>query len=132
MRRSPDPPLFLLGNVSSKAVGDRAGALAGTISPQVVNLITVLEGRQLIQLGVKFAEIDRSALQQLGLTIISTGAANTLGAISTQQFGGVSSNVGAIPANARVAAAFKARQSSAAVSDATTSRRRVNSGLATS
>ena len=92
--------VVLTGNVSSKAVGDRAGALAGTISPQVVNLITVLEGRQLIQLGVKFAEIDRSALQQLGLTIISTGAANTLGAISTQQFGGVSSNVGAIPANA--------------------------------
>jgi pilus assembly protein CpaC len=92
--------VVLTGNVSAKQVADRAGALAGTISPTVVNLITVLEGRQLIQLGVKFAEVDRSALQTLGIGIVSTGATNTLGAISTQQFGTISANVGAIPANA--------------------------------
>jgi pilus assembly protein CpaC len=92
--------VVLTGNVSSKAVSDRASALAGTISPTVVNLITVLEGRQLIQLAVKFAEIDRSALQQLGIGIVSTGAANTLGAISTQQFGTINGNVGAAPGSA--------------------------------
>jgi len=90
--------LVLTGNVSSKAVADRAAALAGTISPSVVNLITVLEGRQVVNLGVKIAEVDRSALNQLGMAIFSTGATNTLGVISTQQFGGVSSNVGAVPA----------------------------------
>lgn len=93
--------LILTGNVSSKTVSDRAVALAGTISPSVVNLITITpEGRQIIQLQVKFAEVNRAALQQLGINIFSTGAANTLGVVSTQQFGALSSNVGAIPASA--------------------------------
>src|SRR5262249_2580338 len=35
---------------------------------------------------VKFAEVDRTKLQQFGINIFSTGAANTIGAISTQQF----------------------------------------------
>jgi pilus assembly protein CpaC len=90
--------LVLTGNVTSKAVADRAALLAGTISPSVVNLITVLEGRQVVNLAVKIAEVDRSALNQLGMTIFSTGATNTLGVVSTQQFGGVSANVGAVPA----------------------------------
>jgi pilus assembly protein CpaC len=91
--------LVLTGNVSSKTAADRAAALAGTISPQVVNLITITEGRQVIQLQVKFAEINRSALQQLGINIFSTGATNTLGVVSTQQFGSISANVGAVPAS---------------------------------
>jgi len=37
---------------------------------------------------VKFAEVDRSALTQLGVNFISTGAANTLGTVTTGQFGG--------------------------------------------
>jgi len=90
--------LVLTGNVSSKTASDRAAALAGTISPQVVNLITITEGRQVILLQVKFAEVDRSALQQLGINIFSTGATNTLGVVSTQQFGAISGNVGAVPA----------------------------------
>jgi pilus assembly protein CpaC len=39
-----------------------------------------------VMLQVKFAEVDRSAIQQLGVNIISTGAANTIGTISTGQF----------------------------------------------
>ena len=91
--------LVLTGNVSSKAVADQAAALAATLSPAVVNLVTATEGRQVILLQVKFAEVDRSALTQFGVTLFSTGATNTLGIISTQQFGGASANVGAIPAN---------------------------------
>jgi pilus assembly protein CpaC len=36
---------------------------------------------------VKFAEVDRSRLDQFGFNLISTGTLNTPGAISTQQFG---------------------------------------------
>ena len=37
---------------------------------------------------VKFAEVDRSALTQLGVNFISNGAANTIGTVTTGQFGG--------------------------------------------
>jgi len=38
---------------------------------------------------VKFAEVDRTAVTQLGVNIFSTGAANTIGSSTTGQFGGV-------------------------------------------
>jgi pilus assembly protein CpaC len=91
--------LVLTGNVSSKPVSDRAAALAATLSPTVVNLLTTAEGRQVIMLQVRFAEVDRAAIQQLGMTLFSTGATNTLGIVGTQQFLSPSANVGAIPAN---------------------------------
>ena len=81
--------LVVTGNVSSKSVADRVIALAGTLSPTVVNLVTATEGRQVIMLQVKFAEVDRSAIQQLGMTLFSTGALNTIGVVGTQQFGSV-------------------------------------------
>jgi len=92
--------LVLTGNATSKAAADQAAALAGTVSPTVVNLITFTEGRQVILLQVKFAEIDRSALQQVGVTLFSTGAANTLGIIGTHQFDSPNANIGAVPASA--------------------------------
>jgi pilus assembly protein CpaC len=91
--------LVLTGNVSSKTVADRAAALAGTVSPTVVNLVTQTEGRQVVMLQVRFAEVDRVALQQLGMSLFSTGATNTLGIIGTHQFDAPTANVGAIPAN---------------------------------
>jgi pilus assembly protein CpaC len=90
--------LVLTGNATSKAAADQAAALAGTVSPTVVNLVTFQEGRQVILLQVKFAEIDRSALQQVGVTLFSTGAANTLGIIGTHQFDAPNANIGAVPA----------------------------------
>jgi pilus assembly protein CpaC len=89
--------LVLTGNASSKEVSDQAAALAGTFSPAVVNLVTTTEGRQVILLQVKFAEVDRNALSQFGMAIFSTGAGNTLGIIGTHQFGGATANVGATP-----------------------------------
>ncbi len=93
--------LVLTGNVSSKAVSDRAAAVAATMSPAVVNMVQTAEARQTVLLQVKFAEIDRAAIQQLGINLFSTGALNTPGAVSTQQFSPLAGNVGAIPANAR-------------------------------
>jgi len=89
--------LVLTGNASSKAVSDQAAALAGTLSPAVVNLITTTEGRQVVLLQVKFAEIDRTALSQFGVAIFSTGAGNTLGIIGTHQFDSAAGNLGATP-----------------------------------
>src|SRR5207244_4251777 len=61
--------------------------MAGLYSAQVVNSLRLAapHERQVL-LEVKFAEVDRTKLQQLGLNIFSTGAANTPGSISTQQF----------------------------------------------
>src|SRR5262245_28115486 len=100
--------LVLTGNASSKAVSDRAAALAATLSPAVVNLITITEGRQIVMLQVRFAEVDRTALQQVGLNLFSTGATNTIGMIGTHHFETPAANVGAIPAGVQGASEVKA------------------------
>jgi pilus assembly protein CpaC len=41
---------------------------------------------QQVLLEVKFAEVDRSKVQQFGINLFSTGAANTVGTVSTGQF----------------------------------------------
>jgi pilus assembly protein CpaC len=46
-------------------------------------------GADEVLLQVKFAEVDRTALTNLGINIFSTGSGNTFGAIQTGQFGGV-------------------------------------------
>jgi len=80
--------LLLKGTVSSQEVVDRALAIAKTEATSAVNLMTVaVLPNQVVLLQVRFAEVDRNALQQLGLNIFSTGAANTVGVITTGQFG---------------------------------------------
>lgn len=81
--------VVLSGHVSTEDVAKRAGELASAYSPKVVNVLTFGPvGSQEVLLQVKFAEVDRSAVTQLGVNFISTGAANTLGTITTGQFGG--------------------------------------------
>jgi pilus assembly protein CpaC len=81
--------VVLSGHVSTEDVAKRAGELAGAYSPRVVNVLTFGPvGAQEVLLQVKFAEVDRSALTQLGANFISTGAANTSGTVTTGQFGG--------------------------------------------
>jgi len=84
--------LILSGNVSAPSVAEELAKLAAPYG-QVVNSLTVpvSHDRQVL-LEVKFAEVDRTKLEQLGFNIISTGAANTPGVISTQQFGPPSIN----------------------------------------
>ncbi len=79
---------MVTGAASTKEVADRVLAIAQTQSKSVVNLLAVLQissgGQVLLQ--VRFAEVDRIAIQQLGINFLSTGAANTPGAVSTGQF----------------------------------------------
>jgi len=48
-------------------------------------------GAQEVLLEVKFAEVDRTALTQLGANIFSTGAGNLVGTTTTGQYGGFGS-----------------------------------------
>src|ERR1700757_2798216 len=81
--------IVLSGHVSTEDVAKRAGELANAYSPKVVNVLTFGPvGAQEILLQVKFAEVDRTAMSQLGVNFFSTGAANTIGTVTTGQFGG--------------------------------------------
>src|SRR6201997_306399 len=81
--------IVLSGHVSDESVAARAGKIAEAYSKNVVNVLTFgPAGAQEVLLQVKFAEVDRSVLTQLGINIFSTGAANTIGAVTTGQFGG--------------------------------------------
>jgi pilus assembly protein CpaC len=80
--------LVLTGNVpDAKAIEDLT-KMATVYSPQVVSSlqISVPHERQIL-LEVKFAEVDRTKLQQFGFNLFSTGATNTIGSVTTQQFG---------------------------------------------
>jgi pilus assembly protein CpaC len=81
--------IVLSGHVSTEDVAKRAGELASAYSPKVINVLTFGPvGAQEVLLQVKFAEVDRTALTQMGVNFISTGAANTIGTITTGQYGG--------------------------------------------
>lgn len=81
--------IVLSGHVSTEDVSKRAAELASAYSPKVVNVLTFGPvGAQEVLLQVKFAEVDRTALTQLGVNFVSSGATNTLGTITTGQFGG--------------------------------------------
>jgi pilus assembly protein CpaC len=81
--------VVLNGLASSPAVADQVLKMAAPFSKDLVNSIRVaLPGRQRqILLRVKFAEIDRSKLSQFGINLLSTGGANTIGTVTTGQFG---------------------------------------------
>jgi pilus assembly protein CpaC len=81
--------VVLNGHVATKEDAERAGAIAGSFSKNVVNVLTYGPvGAQEVLLEVKFAEVDRTALLQYGFNLLSTGATNTIGTSSTGQFGG--------------------------------------------
>ena len=81
--------IVLSGHVSTEDAAKRAGLLAEAYSKNVVNVLTFGPvGAQEVLLQVKFVEVDRSAMAQFGINLLSTGAANTLGALTTGQFGG--------------------------------------------
>jgi pilus assembly protein CpaC len=79
--------MVLSGNVKTIEESKRAEAIASTYSKKVVNLLTVpppADPRQIL-LEVKFATVDRSALQEIGFNFFSRNS-KTLGLGSTQQF----------------------------------------------
>jgi pilus assembly protein CpaC len=79
--------VFLRGTVDDLTSADRAAAIASTLG-KTVNLlyVNVPPPEKQILLKVRFASMDRSIINQLGLNLISTGATNTIGAVTTGQF----------------------------------------------
>ncbi len=78
--------LILTGTVSDPKIVDDVGKMAAAYSGGVVNSLLVAPvHEEQILLEVKFAEVDRTKLQQFGINILS-GAGNTLSGINTQQF----------------------------------------------
>jgi pilus assembly protein CpaC len=78
---------FLRGSVKDVTTADRAVAIASTLG-KTVNLlyVDVPEPQAQILLRVKFASVDRNANLQLGMNILSTGAAKTIGSVTTGEF----------------------------------------------
>ena len=79
--------VFLRGTVKDVASADRAVSIASTLG-KTLNLlyVNVPPPEAQILLRVKFASVDRSTSTRLGLNILSSGAANTIGSATTQQF----------------------------------------------
>jgi pilus assembly protein CpaC len=84
--------VILSGKVSSNEVSLRAAEIANATAPklQVVNLLQLPggAGSQQVLLKVRFAEVSRRALAELGVQLFTsaTGINNTLGRSTTQQF----------------------------------------------
>jgi pilus assembly protein CpaC len=82
--------IVLSGHVSTEDVSKRAGMIAEAYSKNVVNVLTFGPvGAQEVLLEVKFAEVDRSAVTQLGINIFMPGLGNTIVTSQTGQFGSV-------------------------------------------
>lgn len=86
--RAGKDALTLTGRVSSPAVAERVAALATTAAKTVINNLEVAPPAtdKQILLRVRFAEVNRVAITQFGANLLSTGALNTPGSISTEQF----------------------------------------------
>jgi pilus assembly protein CpaC len=82
--------VIITGKISSSVVADKILEVVKGAAPKVTSMMEVPPiptGEILLQ--VRFAEVDRTALTQLGFNILSTGAGHTFGSATTQQFGGV-------------------------------------------
>jgi len=82
--------IVLSGHVTTEDVSKHAGALASAYSKNVVNVLTFGPvGAEEVLLEVKFAEVDRTALHQVGFNLFMPGLGNTLATSQTGQFGSV-------------------------------------------
>ncbi len=87
----PDPDkrrVYIRGTVGDMVSAQRAVSIAAVIG-KPVNLLRVLtaEAEPQILLRVRFANVERAAITELGQNLFSTGALNTVGSVSTAQFG---------------------------------------------
>ncbi len=82
--------ITLSGQVSSQAVADHVLAIAQAMSTRKDNVVSLLQvplpksGEVLLE--VKFADVDRSTLNQLGANLLSTSPAKTIFTTTTGQF----------------------------------------------
>ena len=80
--------VLISGTVSDPRVSEDLVKMAGVFSKDVINSTIPAPPRheKQILLEVKFAEVDRSKLEQFGFNLFSTGALNTPFTTTTQQF----------------------------------------------
>src|SRR5271169_6331593 len=80
--------VILSGHASSAAVADKILEVVKSATPKVTSLIAtpVVQPGEIL-LEVKFAEVDRSAVSQFGVNILSLPGGKNIGSISTQEFG---------------------------------------------
>jgi len=81
--------LVITGSLQNAATAKQVLDVASGFSKHVVNNLSVdsADDPAQVMLQVRFAEVDRSAVAQFGANLLSTGAGNTVGSLSTQQFG---------------------------------------------
>jgi pilus assembly protein CpaC len=79
--------VMLSGKISSALVADKILEVVKNTTPKVTSLMQVPatpKGQILLQ--VRFAEVNRSAISQLGINLLSLPGAKNVGTVSTQQF----------------------------------------------
>lgn len=81
--------VILSGRASSQAIADKVLEVVSATTPKVTSLmeVPVAPTKGEILLEVRFAEVNRAALEQHGINLFSTGALNTIGTTTTGQFG---------------------------------------------
>jgi pilus assembly protein CpaC len=79
--------VILSGHASSAAVAQKIYEVVKNAAPKVTSLIetpAVQPGEILLE--VKFAEVDRSVINQFGVNLLSLPGAKNIGTVTTQQF----------------------------------------------
>jgi pilus assembly protein CpaC len=83
--------VVLSGHVTTEDVAKHAGMVAAAYSKNVINVLSFGPvGAQEVLLEVKFAEVDRTAVTQLGVNLFDAGQGNTIATSQTGQFGTLS------------------------------------------
>lgn len=85
--RVQNTSVFLEGTVRDVTSAERANSIAATLG-KVVNLlhVNVPPPEAQILLKVRFANVERAAVSELGVNLFSTGGTNTIGSTTTGQF----------------------------------------------
>jgi pilus assembly protein CpaC len=79
--------VMLSGRISSAAVADKILEVVKNTTPKVTSLMEVPTAPHAeILLQVKFADVNRAKISQLGFNILSLPGSKNVGTISTQQF----------------------------------------------
>jgi pilus assembly protein CpaC len=88
--------LLLWGSASEPRVAEDVTKMAAAYSTSVVNSLTVpVSHERQVSLSVKFAEVDRTRMEQFGINLLALGAGNTLATTTTGEYGPPTGTTGA-------------------------------------
>ena len=87
--------VYLRGRVADLGSAQRVELIASTLPGRLINLlhVDVPYTETQILLKVRFANVDRAAIQELGASYVLSGAFNTSGVISTERFGNANGGI---------------------------------------